>query len=175
MQRRLLVIPILCFFLIACGPVLIENKQQKDKASELANSMITYNQKFAEYEAQLIEDYIKRHRLRMDISGTGLRYKIINSERGRLIKKGQRVELSYRMYLLTGDLIDEVSPTDPLKFIVGRGEVIAGLEEIIPKLSVGGKAKIIVPSHLAYGATGVAGKVPPRASLVYDIEIIDVQ
>ncbi|NLH53299.1 MAG: FKBP-type peptidyl-prolyl cis-trans isomerase [Bacteroidales bacterium] len=175
MQSRLLVIPLLSFLLVACGPVLIENKQHQDNNSGLADSMVTYNQKFAEYEAQLIEDYIMRHRLRMDISGTGLRYKIINSGKGRLIQKGQQVALSYRMYLLTGDLIDEVSLKDPLKFTAGKGEVVAGLEEIIPKLSVGGKAKIIVPSHLAYGATGVAGEIPPRATLVYDIEIIDVQ
>lgn len=93
MQSRLLVIPLLSFLLVACGPVLIENKQHQDNNSGLADSMVTYNQKFAEYEAQLIEDYIKRHRLRMDISGTGLRYKIINSGKGGLFKKGSKLHL----------------------------------------------------------------------------------
>ena len=159
----------------SCGPAMVEDKQPQAKGPNLADSLMTYNQKFAEYEAQLIDDYITRHRLKMETSGTGLRYKILNPGRGNPVRKGQNVALSYRMYLLTGDLMDEVNRSNPLKFIVGKGEVIAGLEEIVTRLGVGGKAKIIVPSHLAYGATGIPGEIPPRASLVYDLEIIDVQ
>lgn len=159
----------------SCGPALVEDKAHTEPAARMEDSLMAYNQKFAEYEAQLIEDYINRYRLRMEQSGTGLRYKILNAGKGPRIKKGQQVTMSYRMYLLTGDLMDEMPRSNPLKFTAGKGEVIAGIEEIISQLGIGGKAKIIVPSHLAYGATGIPGEIPPRASLVYDLEIIDVQ
>lgn len=175
MQRRILIILLWGLIVASCGPAMVEDKQPQEKGPNLADSLMVYNQKFAEYEAQLIEDYIARYRLKMETSGTGLRYKILKSGVGNSVRKGQNVAIAYRMYLLTGDLMDEVSQSNPLKFVAGKGEVIAGLEEIVAQLGVGGKAKIIVPSHLAYGATGIPGEIPPRASLVFDLEIIDVQ
>ncbi|MGC8866554.1 MAG: FKBP-type peptidyl-prolyl cis-trans isomerase [Bacteroidales bacterium] len=175
-MQRIVILVVLFIGLSGCGPVLVEDEVQTREPADLREeSLMAYNQRFAEYEAQLIEDYISRHRLRMEQSGTGLRYKILNAGKGPRVQKGQKVTMCYQMYLLTGDLMDEMPRSNPLIFTAGKAEVIQGIEEMVSNLGIGGKAKIIVPSHLAYGATGVPGEIPPRASLVIDLEIIDVQ
>ena len=57
-------------------------------------------------------------------------------------------------------------------FTVGKGEVISGLEEGILLLHIGDKAKFIIPSHLAYGLLGDDNEIPTKATLIYDIEVV---
>jgi len=77
------------------------------------------------------------------------------------------------MYLLTGDLVRESKPGNPLRFTVGKSDIISGLDEAVRLFRKGTIAKIIIPSHLAYGATGDQQYIPPRATLVLDIKIVE--
>ena len=71
-----------------------------------------------------------------------------------------------------------VLTTDPHKnfsFEIGKSRVVNGLEEGVLLMKKGGRAKLIVPSHLAFGLLGDPGKIPARAVLVYDVELCDIR
>jgi FKBP-type peptidyl-prolyl cis-trans isomerase FkpA len=77
--------------------------------------------------------------------------------------------------LLNGDLAYSSGQTGPKEFEIGHGGVESGLEEGILLLHVGDHAKFIVPSHLAFGLLGDQNKIPQRATLVYDIELVKLK
>ena len=64
---------------------------------------------------------------------------------------------------------------EPIDFNVGIGQVIAGWDEGIQLLKVGDKARFVIPSNLAYGATGAGGVIPPNATLIFDVELMGVK
>jgi peptidylprolyl isomerase len=63
----------------------------------------------------------------------------------------------------------------PFEFVIGKGQVIKGWDEGIATMKVGGNRTLIVPPDLGYGATGLAGTVPPNAWLAFDIDLLGVQ
>ena len=62
----------------------------------------------------------------------------------------------------------------PIEFKLGIGQVIPGWDEGIQLLSVGDKARFVVPSYLGYGARGAGGVIPPGATLIFDVELVGV-
>jgi FKBP-type peptidyl-prolyl cis-trans isomerase len=64
---------------------------------------------------------------------------------------------------------------DPISFPLGQGMVIKGWEEGIALMKVGDKMRIIIPSELAYGASGAGGVIPPNATLLFDVELVGVK
>ena len=63
---------------------------------------------------------------------------------------------------------------EPIDFEVGVGQVISGWDEGILLLKVGDKARFVIPSHLGYGSNGAGGVIPPNATLIFDVELMDV-
>jgi FKBP-type peptidyl-prolyl cis-trans isomerase len=136
--------------------------------------LIQANKEAIKEENLQIEDYIRRHNWKMETTRTGLRIMITKKGIGIKAQKGRTVKLSYTMTSITGDTLYTALKEGPLVFEVGKGQVISGLEEAILFLSVGDRAKIIIPSHLAYGLIGDQKKISYKASLVYDIEFISM-
>ena len=64
---------------------------------------------------------------------------------------------------------------DPFDFLLGGGQVISGWDEGVAGMKVGGKRTLIIPSHMGYGARGAGGVIPPYATLVFDVELLDVR
>ena len=62
----------------------------------------------------------------------------------------------------------------PFSFTIGQGKVIAGWEQGIPGMKVGGKRKLTIPPELGYGAQGAGGVIPPNATLVFEVELLGV-
>jgi FKBP-type peptidyl-prolyl cis-trans isomerase FkpA len=63
----------------------------------------------------------------------------------------------------------------PFTFALGAAQVIAGWDQGVQGMRVGGQRRLVIPHHLAYGERGAGGVIPPRASLVFDVELLDVR
>jgi peptidylprolyl isomerase len=87
----------------------------------------------------------------------------------------QTVKVHYTGSLLDGTVFDSSRERgDPIEFPLGVGRVIPGWDEGVALLSVGGKAKFIIPSQLAYGERGAGGVIPPNATLIFDVELMEI-
>mmetsp|Transcript_11528 Transcript_11528/g.11508 ORF Transcript_11528/g.11508 Transcript_11528/m.11508 type:complete len:108 (-) Transcript_11528:41-364(-) len=89
-------------------------------------------------------------------------------------KKGDTVQVHYVGTLEDGTKFDSSRDRGkPLKFALGVGQVIKGWDEGIAQLSKGEKARLICSSDFAYGSSGVPGVIPPNATLIFEVELID--
>ncbi len=148
-----------------------EGKSPKTNKEDL----IKVNQKLVKSEVQRIEDFITRYKWKMTETKTGLRYMVYKNGNGPFVQKDIIVKLNYSVKLLTGELCYSSKESGPKEFRVGKGGVESGLEEGILFLKKGDRAKIIIPSHLAFGLVGDGNKIPAKATLVYDIELIELK
>lgn len=111
-----------------------------------------------------------------DKTESGLRYKMIQKGSGKKAENGKTVSVHYTGQLEDGKVFDSSYPRKkPIEFPLGRGNVIEGWDEGIALLQVGDKARFVIPSHLGYGARGAGGAIPPNATLIFDVELMDVK
>ncbi|RZJ28859.1 MAG: peptidylprolyl isomerase [Flavobacterium sp.] len=107
---------------------------------------------------------------------SGLRYKLINKGSGKKAEKGKTVSVHYSGSLENGKVFDSsYSRKKPIEFPLGLGHVIEGWDEGIALLQVGDKARFVIPSYLGYGSAGAGGVIPPNATLIFDVELMDVK
>ena len=111
-----------------------------------------------------------------DETDSGLRYKILQKGEGKSAEKGNMVSVHYKGLLADGTVFDSsYKRNQPLDFQVGVGQVIPGWDEGICLLDVGDKARLVIPSDLAYGSAGAGGVIPPNATLVFDVELMGIK
>jgi peptidylprolyl isomerase len=95
-------------------------------------------------------------------------------------KAGQTCVMHYTGWLYEngakGKKFDSsVDRNEPFEFPIGRGQVIAGWDEGVASMKVGGKRTLIIPPALGYGARGAGGVIPPNATLIFDVELLGVK
>jgi len=111
-----------------------------------------------------------------DKTESGLRYKMIQKGSGKKAENGKTVAVHYEGSLESGKVFDSSYPRKkPIEFRLGQGQVIEGWDEGIALLQVGDKARFVIPSHLGYGSNGAGGVIPPNATLIFDVELMDVK
>ncbi|ADY27971.1 peptidylprolyl isomerase [Cellulophaga lytica] len=111
-----------------------------------------------------------------DATESGLRYKIIQKGNGVKAESGKTVSVHYEGSLVSGQVFDSsYKRNQPIDFQLGVGQVIPGWDEGIALLQVGDKARFVIPSNLAYGSAGAGGVIPPNATLIFDVELMDVK
>ncbi|WP_298421412.1 peptidylprolyl isomerase [uncultured Kordia sp.] len=111
-----------------------------------------------------------------DKTDSGLRYKIIQNGDGVQAEKGKTVSVHYKGMFPDGGVFDSSYKRNaPIDFPLGQGNVIPGWDEGIALLKVGDKARFVIPPHLAYGERGAGGVIPPNATLMFDVELMDVK
>lgn len=105
---------------------------------------------------------------------SGLYYTLQNEGEGGKPAKGQNVSVHYTGMLTDGNVFDSSHKRNqPISFPLGLGRVIKGWDEGIALLGKGGKAKLIIPYFLAYGEQGRPPVIPAKATLIFDVELVD--
>ena len=95
---------------------------------------------------------------------------------GKTAEAGQNVRVHYTGTLEDGTKFDSSKDRDtPFNFNLGRGEVIKDWDQGVEGMKVGGSRKLVIPSHLAYGKRGVTGVIPPNATLVFEIDLLETK
>jgi FKBP-type peptidyl-prolyl cis-trans isomerase len=89
---------------------------------------------------------------------------------------GNTVVVHYTGWLTDGSKFDSsLDRNDPFSFRLGAGMVIRGWDEGVAGMKVGGKRKLTIPPEMGYGARGAGGVIPPDATLVFEVELLEVK
>jgi peptidylprolyl isomerase len=108
-------------------------------------------------------------------TASGLQYWDIVPGTGATAVPGKMVKVHYTGFLTTGEKFDSSRDRgEPFPFSLGAGEVIKGWDEGVAGMKVGGQRQLRIPPGLAYGASGAGGTIPPNATLIFDVELLDV-
>lgn len=104
---------------------------------------------------------------------SGLVYEDLLVGNGKMADPGLEVRVNYTGWLSSGGEPFDSSDRSgqPYQFVLGAGQVIAGWDEGIKGMRVGGKRKLTIPPHMGYGSAGY-GTIPPNATLVFDVELV---
>jgi len=109
---------------------------------------------------------------------SGLKYIVVSEGKKENVKAqtGKTVSVHYTGYFEDGKIFDSsVQRGQPISFELGQGRVIKGWDEGISLMKKGDKLRLLIPYQLAYGEQGYPGAIPPKANLVFDVELVDVQ
>ena len=107
---------------------------------------------------------------------SGLQYEDSVEGTGATPKPGDSVTVHYVGTLTDGTKFDaSTDRNEPFTFTIGRGQVIKGWDEGVMSMKVGGKRRLTIPPDLGYGARGAGGVIPPNATLVFDVELVEAQ
>ena len=121
------------------------------------------------------EAFLEKNRRRNNVValGSGLQYEILDKGTGEKPGPGARVSAHYHGTLLDGSVFDSsIDRGEPAEF--GLDQVIAGWTEALQLMPVGSRWRLFVPSHLAYGDQGAGGSIPPNATLVFEVTLLDI-
>ncbi len=127
-------------------------------------------------EIQLLKSYLELTNTQAEPTESGM-YIIHKREgSGSTPVAGQTLLVHYTGTTIDGKIFDtSLKKGHPLKFVIGRGEVIKGWDEGFMSMKKGGKARFIIPSKLAYGKQGFGADILPYSTLVFDVELIDIK
>jgi len=107
---------------------------------------------------------------------TELKIEDIKVGDGAVAEAGKQVSVHYTGTLTDGTKFDSsVDRKDPFTFSLGAGQVIKGWDEGVKGMKIGGKRKLTIPPSMGYGEAGAGGVIPPNATLIFDVELLDVK
>jgi FKBP-type peptidyl-prolyl cis-trans isomerase len=108
-------------------------------------------------------------------TASGLQYWDIVVGTGATAAPGNSVKVHYSGFLTTGAKFDSSRDRgEPFSFPLGAGQVIKGWDEGVAGMKVGGPRQLRIPPELGYGAAGAGGTIPPNATLIFDVELLEV-
>lgn len=109
-------------------------------------------------------------------TSTGLKYFDLKAGTGASPTTGQTVVVQYTGWLQDGTQFDSsIDSGTPFTFQLGTGNVIPGWDEGVATMKIGGKRQLLVPPALAYGETGAGGVIPPNATLIFEVELLEIK
>ena len=164
---------ILIVFLVA-SLVSCREKQANTVSSPKPgkNEMADLNKYLVQKDRERIKNYIERKNLRMNESPTGLWYQIIKEGEGKTFSNNDKIVMDYECSLLDGSKCYSSKDLGPKEVVLGRSEMEPGLNEGFRLLKPGAEAIFIIPPFLAYGLIGDRKMIPPRAVIVYNVNIL---
>ena len=142
---------------------IIQEKENKENAQRLIE------------EPQRIAKYIRDNNVTVAPTASGLYYIEIEKGRGESVQEGDIVYVHYSIYDVNNNLIESSKNFQPIPFVYGENQMIAGIEEAVGYMNVGAKSRIIVPSELGFGDIKIDENLPANSTLVIDLELVDLQ
>ena len=156
--------------------IRVGEEAEKWNAIEAFRTFEGARQKRIAAEKEAAEAKMEQLAAGFDKTESGLRYKMIQKGSGKKAENGKTVAVHYEGSLENGKVFDSSYPRKkPIEFRLGQGQVIEGWDEGIALLQVGDKARFVIPSHLGYGSRGAGGAIPPNATLIFDVELMEVK
>ncbi len=156
--------------------VRIGDEAQNWNAIEAFRTFEGSRLKKIEEAKKLVAESIEKLASGFDKTESGLRYQIIQKGSGKKAESGKMVSVHYKGSLENGSVFDSsYTRKKPIEFKLGMGQVIEGWDEGIQLLQVGDKARFVIPSYLGYGSAGAGGAIPGDATLIFDIELMNVK
>ncbi len=169
MTFRLLILSLLFISAVSC-------RDRTDKKSSAyrpgKEEMTDVNSYIVQKDRERIQSYIERKGLNMKETATGLWYTIIKEGEGELFKDNDRIVYNYQCSLLDGTECYNSEDLGPKEIKLGMSDLPSGLNEGFKYLRQGSEAIFILPPFLAYGLIGDGRKIPPRSTLVFNIQVI---
>ena len=107
---------------------------------------------------------------------SGLQYVDMQSGSGAAAKAGDQVSVHYTGWLTDSVKFDSsLDRGQPFSFALGQRQVIAGWDEGVAGMQPGGRRQLVIPSELGYGAAGAGGVIPPNATLIFEVELLEIR
>lgn len=155
--------------------IRVGNEAENWNAVKVFETFNAEKAKRIEEARQKTEEALANETAGFEKTASGLFYKITHKGNGKKAEAGKKVTVHYTGMLLDKTVFDSsYRRNQPLSFTVGVGQVIEGWDEGILLLEEGDKARLVIPSDLAYGSRGAGGVIPPNAPLIFDVELISV-
>lgn len=170
---------------------IFKEKDQINGKVEVIKTFATQELMMADYKTEMdkekaretkeIKDHLAKKNIKAQENPAGVFVEVTNAgDATAKADSGKQVSVMYRGTFLDGRKFDGNMDSDspnkqPLEFVIGQGGVIKGLEDGLKMFNKGGRGKIFIPAMLGYGPNGSAPVIPPYATLVFDIEVLDVK
>ena len=130
-------------------------------------------------EETAVKQYLSKNKINAQRTPSGAYVQVLNPGTGEPVQAGKAVSVKYKGQTFSGTVFDSnmdsaFGHTEPMSFTVGVGQMIRGFDEGVQGLKEGAKAKIFIPSMLAYGAQPPSPQIKPYEHLIFDVEVLDV-
>jgi FKBP-type peptidyl-prolyl cis-trans isomerase len=152
-----------------------EKPLTREEYRRTREALVGANRLLVKKDNEKIKAFVQRNNWNMQQTPSGLWYMIMREGNGKHARTGDRITLAYRLELLDGTLCYTSDSLGLKQFTIGQGGVESGLEEGVLLLRKGDSARFILPPHLAHGLTGDGNRIPARAIVRYEIEVIDLE
>jgi FKBP-type peptidyl-prolyl cis-trans isomerase len=164
---------IIAIIFVSCSYNKHEQQNKADNQFNDKERLESINKYLTEKDKDIIESYIRRQGWKMKFSPDGYFYEIYDEGTPPKALNKNKVEYEYVISLLNGTIC--YKSTEPKEFIVGGSEEISGMHLAVKRLGKGGRAKFIFPPQMAYGLQGDMNKIPLRAIVMYDINVVNIK
>ncbi|MET4678027.1 FKBP-type peptidyl-prolyl cis-trans isomerase [Luteibacter sp. ME-Dv--P-043b] len=157
-------------------PIDVMQQQLVNFDAKVQRDSVVEFRRVAAANAKRSSDFLARNRVRPGVTTlpSGIQYAVLNKGRGAQASVTSTVVVNYRGALIDGTEFDSsYAHGKPVTFTVNR--VIPGWQDVIPRMRVGDKWKVVIPPALAYGERGELPRIGPNEALVFDLELIDVK
>lgn len=157
------------FCLISCKS---NNEKNIQPIRPGKNDLVDLNRYLVQKDRERILNYIERKNLGMTESSTGLWYRIKQEGTGKFLTDNDHILMEYDCSLIDGTKCYSSKTMGPKEIILGRSQLEPGLNEGLRMLKQGAEATFILPPFLAFGLIGDGKKIPSRAVIVYNVNIL---
>jgi FKBP-type peptidyl-prolyl cis-trans isomerase len=153
-----------------------KNSHKLNITKAFQDTLVAVNKALVESEDDEIDNLIARYQWNMNKTSTGLRYLIYKKKSGNdYPHKGNIVTINYSVKLINGIEVYNSSKDGKKVFEIGKRQVERGLEEGVMLMKLNEKAKLVIPSYLAFGLVGDNNRIPLKATLIYDVEVVNIK